>query len=264
MAIELKDVSFSYPNGYLANEHLNLTINQGEKVGIIGQNGAGKTTAVKLMNRLNKPTEGDVIIDGINTKDKTTAQIAKYVGYVFQNPDDQIFNQTVKDEVRYMLKKSRMDPKLIKEKSDRALELTGLIDSKRKNPFDLPLPTRKFLTIAAVIATDPKYIILDEPTAGLDIRGIEVLEKLMDTLTAEGMGVITITHDMEFVARNFDRIVVMAHKNIIMDSTAQEVFARNDIIEDARIKKPEIALIAEVLGIREEILFVDELVDLLP
>lgn len=261
MAIELKDVSFSYPNGFLANENLNLVIEQGEKVGIVGQNGAGKTTAVKLMNRLNKPTKGDVIVDGINTKDKTTAQIAKYVGYVFQNPDDQIFNQTVVEEVRYMLKKIKMDPVLIKEKSNRALELTGLLAYKKKNPFDLPLPMRKFLTIAAVIATDPKYIILDEPTAGLDIQGVALLEKMMDILSEQGIAVITITHDMEFVARNFKRIVVMAHKNIIMDSVPEEVFSRDDIIADARIKKPEIALIAEALGFEEEILFVDDLVE---
>ena len=91
MSIELKNVCFTYPNGFLANENLNLVINQGEKVGIIGQNGAGKTTAVKLMNRLNKPTKGDIFVEGINTKDKTTAQIARYDGYVFQNPDLQIF-----------------------------------------------------------------------------------------------------------------------------------------------------------------------------
>lgn len=216
------------------------------------------------MNRLNKPTKGDIFVEGINTKDKTTAQIARYVGYVFQNPDDQIFNQTVEDEVRYMLKKVKLDPEEIKKRSDRALELTGLSEYKKKNPFDLPLPIRKFLTIAAVIATNPKYIILDEPTAGLDIRGIKLLENLMNVLTSEGVGVITITHDMEFVARNFERIVVMAHKNIIMDSNPQEVFMRNDIIEDARIKKPEIALIAEAAGVQDEILFVEDLVRLLP
>lgn len=99
MSIEFKHVSFQYPNGFLANEDLNVTIKEGETVGIIGQNGAGKTTAVKLMNRLNKPTKGDVIVDGVNTKERTTAQIAKTVGYVFQNPDDQIFNQTVIKEV---------------------------------------------------------------------------------------------------------------------------------------------------------------------
>ena len=95
MAIEFKNVSFSYPNGYVANENLNLMIQEGERVAIVGQNGAGKTTAVKLLNGLHKPSEGDVFVDGVDTKTKTTAQIAKCVGYVFQNPDDQIFKYNV-------------------------------------------------------------------------------------------------------------------------------------------------------------------------
>lgn len=101
--IVLNHVSFQYPNGFLANEDINLVINQEEQVAIVGQNGAGKTTVVKLMNGLNKPTVGDVTINGMNTKEYTTAQIARYVGYVFQNPDDQIFNQSVYDEMIWNL-----------------------------------------------------------------------------------------------------------------------------------------------------------------
>lgn len=140
MSIEFKHVSFQYPNGFLANEDLSVVIKEGETVGIIGQNGAGKTTAVKLMNRLNKPTKGDVIVDGVNTKERTTAQIAKTVGYVFQNPDDQIFNQTVIKEVEYMLKKMKLPEEEIINRTEYALKLTGLLDAKEKNPFDLPLP----------------------------------------------------------------------------------------------------------------------------
>lgn len=262
MAIEFKNVYFEYPNGYMANENLNLTIEQGERVGIIGQNGAGKTTAVKLMNRLNKPTRGEVLVEGINTKEKTTAQIAKYVGYVFQNPDDQIFNQTVTEEVCYMLRKLKLSEEEIKRRSDKALKLAGLEEYKKKNPFDLPLPMRKFLTIAAVIATNPAYIILDEPTAGLDIRGIGLLENMIRILEKEKTSVITITHDMEFVARNFNRIVVMAHKNIIMDAAPKEVFSNDEVIKEARIKKPEITLIAEAAGIKSGVLYVEDLVEL--
>lgn len=264
MSIEFKHVSFQYPNGFLANEDLNVTIKEGETVGIIGQNGAGKTTAVKLMNRLNKPIKGDVIVDGVNTKERTTAQIAKTVGYVFQNPDDQIFNQTVIKEVEYMLKKMKLPEEEIISRTEYALKLTGLLDSKEKNPFDLPLPTRKFLTIAAVIATEPKYIILDEPTAGLDVHGVIILENLIRELAGKGISVITITHDMEFVVRNFKRIIVMAHKNIIKDGTPEEIFSRDDIVDEAKIKKPEISNISSALGIGKCILDCDELISLLP
>ena len=126
MAIELKDASFAYPDGFLANENLDLVIESGERVAIIGQNGAGKTTCVKMMNGLNRPTGGDVIVDGENTKDFTAAHIAKTVGYVFQNPDDQIFNQTVAAEIGYMPKYFKMSEAETKERIGRAVELTQI------------------------------------------------------------------------------------------------------------------------------------------
>jgi energy-coupling factor transport system ATP-binding protein len=262
MAIELKHVTFTYPNGYTANVDLNLVVEAGEKVAIVGQNGAGKTTAVKLMNGLNKPAEGDVLVDGVNTKDRTCAQISRSVGYVFQNPDDQIFNSTVRDEIEFMPRRIKLDEAEIKRRVDRAVELTGIEKYLKMNPFDIPYPIRKFVAIAAIIATEPKYLILDEPTAGQDKWGTETLERLIDTLSAEGMCIITITHDMEFAAKNFPRIVAMAHKNIIADGTAKDIFWNEEIVNDARIKKPQIALVAEQLGY-EGVLFAEELAELI-
>ncbi len=265
MAIELKDVSFAYPGCKdCANENLNLVINEGERVAIVGQNGAGKTTAVKLMNGLNKPAKGDVLVDGINTKSKTTAQIAKYVGYVFQNPDDQIFNQTVISEIEYMPRYCKLDEKEIKRRVDRAVEMAGISRYLKKNPFDIPYPIRKFVAIAAVLATEPKYLILDEPTAGQDKWGIQILESMIDTLGKENVGVITITHDMEFVADNFKRVVAMAHKNIIADGTAQDIFWNEAVVQESRIKKPQIGELAKAVGIPGKILFCDELVKEIP
>jgi len=141
MAIELKNVTFTYPNGYTANVGLNLTVEKGEKVAIVGQNGAGKTTAVKLMNGLNKPTEGDVLVDGVNTKDRTCAQISRSVGYVFQNPDDQIFNSTVRDEIEYMPRRAKLDEKEIERRFNRAVELTGIEEYVKMNPLTSPTPS---------------------------------------------------------------------------------------------------------------------------
>ncbi len=115
MAIELRDVTFAYPNGYVANENLNLTIPDGELLAIVGQNGAGKTTAVKLMNGLNKPTKGDVLVDGVNTREKSCAYISKTVGYVFQNPDDQIFNSTALAEIEYMPRYMKLSEEEVKK-----------------------------------------------------------------------------------------------------------------------------------------------------
>jgi energy-coupling factor transport system ATP-binding protein len=260
MAIEIKNASYAYPNGYVAVENINITINSGERVAIVGQNGAGKTTAVKMMNGLNQPSKGDVIIDGINTKDKTTAFIAKTVGYVFQNPDDQIFNQSVKAEIEYMPRYFKLPEKDIEERVNYAIELSGIKDFVKINPYDLPYPIRKFVAIAAVIATKPKYIILDEPTAGQDKHGMEILSKMIGRLQEDGVTVITITHDMEFAVNNFNRIVAMAHKNILADGTPQEIFWNEEVVADARIKKPQIGELAKQLSLDGNILFCDELV----
>ena len=260
MAIEFKEVSFKYPNGYLANEKLNLTIHEGEKVAIVGQNSAGKTTAVKLMNGLHKPSEGTVLIDGVDTKTKTTAQIAKAVGYVFQNPDDQIFNPDVYSEVAYMLKKLKLPEKDLKGRVKWALELTDTKKYRKKNPLDIPYPIRKFVTIAAVLATDPKYIILDEPTAGQDTHGIKILEKIMDEMTERGTAVITITHDMGFVVNNFQRVIAMAHKNIIADGTPQDIFWNEKVLREARICRPQIGEISAGLQLEKQTLYMNEIV----
>ena len=263
MSIQLNHASFTYPGGFLANENLNLTIEAGERVAIIGQNGAGKTTAVKMMNGLNRPCEGEVLVDGVNTSSCTAATIARTVGYVFQNPDDQIFNQTVRAEIEYMPRRFKLGEEEIRRRTDRVVAMTGLEDYLKKNPYDLPYPIRKFVTIAAVLATEPKYVIFDEPTAGQDDWGIGTLERLMDTLAGEGIAVVTITHDMEFVARNFRRVVAMVHRNIIADGTAEEVFGNHAVLEDAKIRKPQICELAERLGLGSNILTCEQLVEAL-
>lgn len=261
MAIEINNASFKYPNGFLAIDNITLTIESGEKVAIVGQNGAGKTTAVKMINGLYKPSEGSVLIDGVNTKDKTTATIAKTVGYVFQDPDDQIFNSKVITEIEYMPRYFKLSEKEIRERVDYAVELTDIGEYLHHNPYEIPYPIRKFVTIAAVIVTRPNYLIFDEPTAGQDKHGTELLSNLIDRLQADGKTVITITHDMEFAVNNFDRIVVMAHKNIIADGTPKDVFWNESVVSDARIKKPVIGQLANQLNLDGNILYCSELIE---
>ena len=257
--IELVNASFRYKNGFLANENLSLSIKQGEAVAIVGQNGAGKTTAVKMLNGLHIPCQGDVLINGVNTKDKTTAQIASTVGYVFQNPDDQIFNRSVRDEIEYMPRYLKLSENEVAQRVEEAVSLTGIGHYLEHNPFDIPYSTRKFVTIAAVLATRPAYIILDEPTAGQDLSGLETLKHLIQHLCQKKIAVITITHDMEFVADNFNRVVAMAHKHIIMDGLMLDVFAKEDILTECRIKKPQIAQLASKLGCEPGIVFSSQL-----
>jgi energy-coupling factor transport system ATP-binding protein len=258
--IVLEDVTFKYPNGFAAVENVSIAIEAGESVAIIGQNGAGKTTTVKMMNNLYQPTEGRVLVGGVDTKTLTTAQVARKVGYVFQNPDDQIFLSEVRKEIAYGPKVTGMDQTEAKKWFDIAVELTGLKNSINENPYNLPLSIRKFVTIASVIAMNTDAIILDEPTAGQDLYGLETLGNMIDALKGMGKTIVTITHDMEFVVNKFDRVIVMAHKNKVADGSVRDIFWNREVLKDANLKQSCISGLAHRLGMEGNVMVVDEMV----
>lgn len=257
----LKDVSFSYPGGFLAVDNINMEIKAGENVAIVGQNGAGKTTTVKMMNGLLKPTAGDVLIGDMNTKNYTTAQVSKVVGYVFQNPDDQIFHSTVEGEVRYGPKTMKLSPEEEDRRVNDALKITGMDIYKDENPLNLPLSMRKFVTIAAVIAMGTEILIFDEPTAGQDIEGNKRLSEILKVLHEQGKTVITISHDMEFVASNFARVIVMAKKKVVRFGTPQEIFWDFKSLEHAMLKQPYVSRVCKELGIEGNIIDIEGAVE---
>lgn len=260
MAIKVENITFSYPDSSVtAVENVSMTIEKGERVAIIGQNGAGKSTTVKLMNNIYKPTRGRITVDGIDTKEQTTAQIASYVGYVFQNPNDQIFNDDVVREIEYVLRYWKLPKEEIRRRREEAIDVTGIRPYLETHPFDIPLPIRKFLTIAVVVAVSPDYVILDEPTAGQDLWGCAQLKTVMDYLQDKGKAVLTISHDMEYVAENFDRIIVMAHKNVIADGNKKDILYQPDVLKEAHVKPPLSAQIAQAMGIRGKVLNLKEL-----
>lgn len=249
--LELKNVSFQYPNGYIAIENINMKFKRGEKVAIIGQNGAGKTTAVKTMNGLLLPSQGEVLIDSESTKNYTTAQIASKVGYVFQNPDDQIFQDTIYKEISFGLIKKNREKDEIDIKVHEVAELCNLCDVLNTHPYNLSYSKRKFITIAAIIAMDPEVIILDEPTAGQDRECTELLGEIIDHLVGQKKIVITITHDMEFVVKNFPRVIVMAEKRKHRDSNPKDIFGDEELIKYSNLKPPYIYRLAKLLGYRD-------------
>lgn len=261
--LQLQDVSFSYPNGVEAVQGLSVALARGESLGIIGQNGAGKTTTAKLMNGLLKPSSGRVLVGGDDTRDWTAAQTARRIGYVFQNPDDQIFNATVFREVEYALKRTDLSESARRERVDQALELTGLTGEHDTNPYDLPPSVRKFVTIASAIANDTDVMILDEPTAGQDLVGLNRLMQLLRTLQKKGKSVITITHDMEFVSQNFTRTVVMANRQLLRDTATNQVFYDTDALQTAHVDQPAFVQVADHFGGPEIGLSMNKLVHLL-
>lgn len=260
-SVELANVSFSYPNGFQAVESVNMVINEGENVAIIGQNGAGKTTTVKLMNGLLRPSEGQVLVKEKDTKDMTTATISRTVGYVFQNPGDQLFNKTVYEEISYALKAHNIDEKEIDRRTKEAAELCHVKEYLDHNPYDLPFSLRKFVTIAIVVANNCDVVILDEPTAGQDLFEKEWLEEIINKLNSEGKTIITITHDMDFVIKNFNRVLVMANKRLIKDGSPNEIFWDDATLKEAALKKPTISQLASNLGLDGNIITIDEFIN---
>lgn len=258
--LSLNNVTYKYPNGYTAVEQVSMSFERGESVAIIGQNGAGKTTTVKLMNGLLKPSEGEVIVEGWNTKDYTTAQISKKVGYVFQNPDDQIFHNDVYSEIEFGPKNLGLPDEQVKENVRKSAELAGIVPFLQENPYNLPFSMRKFVTIASVIAMDSSVIILDEPTAGQDLAAMRRIANIIETLTGQGKTVITITHDMEFVVNHFERVIVMANKRKVADEHKREIFWDFDILQKSMLKQPHISRLGHALQLETKPLNMDELV----
>jgi energy-coupling factor transport system ATP-binding protein len=249
--VQLDDVSYVYPSGVRALDGVSLAVDAGESIAVVGQNGAGKTTAVRCMNALLRPTTGAVLLRGEPTARRTTAQVARTVGYVFQNPDDQIFNATVAREIGYGPRRLGLGAAETQARVADAAALTGLADVLEENPHDLPLATRKFVTLASVVALDCAVMVLDEPTAGQDLAGLERLADVLARLQERGKAVVTITHDMEFVAATVERVVVMAGGRVVRDASTAAVFHDGATMAAAHLAPPAVADLAARLGMAD-------------
>lgn len=246
--IILKNVNYIYPGGTLAADDISIHIKSGENAAVIGKNGAGKTTLAKMLNGMLKPQVGDVLIGDMNTRDYTTAQISKLAGYVFQNPDEQIFYAAVEKEVAFGPKRLKLKKEEIKRRTEEALKLTSLEEYREENPYNLSLSQRKFVTIAAVLAMEPDIYIFDEPTAGQDMAGNQKLAEILRHRHRKGKTVISITHDMEFAAENCEKIVVMANNKIIRTGSPKEIFWDMEVMKEANLKQPSVSRICRQLG----------------
>ena len=241
--IEVEDVYFRYPNGVEALKGVSLTIKNGEFVAIMGQNGAGKTTLVKHFNGLLKPTKGRVLVDDVETRKVSVATLARKVGFVFQNPDHQLFCETVEEEIAFALKNFGFKETIIKRRVQWALNLLGLTQYKKTSPFMLSGGERKRVALASVLAWNPKILILDEPTIGQDYQQKERLRQFILQLKTQRKTVIIVTHDVEFVAECNPRVVLMREGKIVADGEAKEILTNEEILTQASIVPPQIAQI---------------------
>ena len=258
--IEVKNLKFLYRRGEEILKGIDLTFDS-ESTAIIGQNGAGKTTFVKLLKGLLKPTEGDIFIKGKNTTEVTVAKLAKEIGMVFQNPNDQIFKSKVIDEVMFGPLNIGQGMEEAKGNSLKALELMELSDKVDENPYDLSLSERKLITIASILAMDTDIVIFDEPTISQDYFGKIKIKNIVKELAARGKLVITITHDMDFVAEISERVIVLNKGEVILDGSTDEVFSRDDILKSAYLEQPNITQLCKKLGYDRTFLTLEEFVD---
>lgn len=257
--IIVKDLYFSYTEGEHVLRGINLDFNN-SSTAIIGQNGAGKTTFVKLIKGLLQPDSGDIIINGKNTKDVTVAQLAKEIGLVFQNPNDQIFKSKVIDEVMFGPLNIGQDEREARENALKALDILEIEDKKDFNPYDLTLSDRKLVSIASILAMDTGIIILDEPTIAQDFAGKEKIKRLIKDLRARNKLVLTIIHDMDFVAETFERTIVFNNGQVLLEGDTRGVYTKHEKLRTAYLEPPHVTKLCHKLGYKETFLTVEEFI----
>lgn len=243
---QVKDLRFSYVKGREVLHGLNLALDH-RPTAIIGQNGAGKTTLVRVLKGLLKPDSGEIRYQDENLETKTVAELASRVGYVFQNPDDQIFKYKVLEEVMFGPLNIGMSPQEAEASAHEALRMVGLDEKAGENPYDLELSDRKMVAIASVLAMNTDVIILDEPTIAQSWNGREKIREIMQAKATEGKLVIAILHDMDFVANSFARVIAMAHGEILADGAPAEVFRNHPVLEKAALAAPPLYELLEEL-----------------
>lgn len=273
-----RNITFSYINDFDENEsakkttvfrNLNFSVERGEFVAVLGHNGSGKSTLVKCFNGINIPEEGDVIVNGYNTKDEEhLLDIRQSVGMVFQNPDNQIVATIVEEDVAFALENMGVEPNEIRRRVDDALKTVGMYEYREHAPHKLSGGQKQRVAIAGILAMRPSCILLDEPTAMLDPNGRKEVLKTIKMLNKEfGVTIVLITHYMDEAAQA-ERVVVMDSGEIVMNDTPKKVFSRVEELKNIGLDVPQVTelthmLIDEGISIDSEIITEDECVQAL-
>jgi energy-coupling factor transporter ATP-binding protein EcfA2 len=238
---------YRYPDGREALSGVSVAVQDGEFVAVVGQNGSGKTTLAKHFNGLLRATEGTVEVAGQVISNQLTVDLARTVGYCYQNPDHQIFAATVREEIRFGPARLGLAEDEIDRRTEQILEMVGLRGSRDAYPFSLGRGERQKLAVGSVLAIEPQVLIVDEPTTGLDWRGSEAMMSLVDGLNNRGTTVLAITHDMNLVAEHAARVLVMAEGRLVADGTPAEIFSSPEVLAKAHLRPPQAFRISSAL-----------------
>ena len=245
LAVAVEQAHYVYPNGnVVALGGVDLKVEKGEIIGIIGQNGSGKTTLTKLFNGLLKPTSGKVTINGIDTATRSVQQMAQHIGYVFQNPNHQLFARTVEEELRFGPRNIGVSEADIDERIAEAVEFFGLRSVIGDHPYRVSFPIRKLVGIASIVTMRPSIIIFDEPSTGQDHHTTKIINNLMADLRRQGTTVVCVSHDMPLLADVVERVVVMKDTRIIADASPREVFSDAALMARTNLMAPQATEIA--------------------
>jgi energy-coupling factor transport system ATP-binding protein len=247
-SILVDNLDFIYqPLNVHAVKGVSFEIKKGEFVALIGQNGSGKTTILKNLLGLLRPTSGKVLVAGMDTNVTAVAEMAQKVGFVLQNPDQQLFAQTVAEEVSYGPRNLGISPELIEERIEKALKVVGLEGRRDDFPPAMPKGDRAKVVIASALALDPEIIILDEPTTGQDYRGCHQIMQIAKAMHEQGRTVVFVTHHMALVAEYARRVIVLSGGKVILDDVTEAVFSQPEVVRKAYIIPPQITELGQAL-----------------
>ncbi|HHY27863.1 MAG TPA: ATP-binding cassette domain-containing protein [Desulfitobacterium dehalogenans] len=252
--IQLKDLHYHYPDGTHALKGINITIPKGQVTALLGGNGAGKSTLFQHLNGILKPSSGEVFFDGqpVDYSRKGLLNLRQAVGMVFQDPDNQLFSASVYQDVSYGVLNLQLPKDEAQRRVERALERTGIFHLRNKPTHALSFGQKKRAAIAGVLAMEPQVLVLDEPTAGLDPKGIsEIMQLLLETQKGMDLTILIATHDIDIVPLYCDRVFVMDEGEVVLEGTCGEVFAKREKLRAVNLRLPRIGHLMEILKFKD-------------
>lgn len=243
MMLEARNITFSYDDGTEALNNVNLKVDKGDIVALLGKNGAGKSTLFLHFNGILRPDNGEIIIDGEKLKydKKSLIKFRQKVGLVFQNPDDQIFAPSVEEDVAFGPLNLKLPMEEVQKRVHEALERVGMVGFEKKAPHHLSGGQKKRVAIAGILAMKPEIMVFDEPTAGLDPKGASKIINLLKELNEQGITIIISTHDVDLVPQYANKVYVLHEGEIIGEGTAKDIFSNKELINKANLELPIIA-----------------------
>lgn len=247
--ISIRNLTYRYDKkAPLVLDHINLEIGKGEFVALVGQNGSGKTTLLKQLNGLLKPSSGSVTINGLDTAAVRTSELARHIGFLFQNPDHQIFCNTVREEIRFGLVNIGCQPELVDERIRNIAGLLGLDRILARNPFTLSRGERQRVALASVLALETDILVLDEPTTGQDYKECMEIMEIVKSLNQQGKTIIMVSHDMEVVGDYCKRTIILHQGRVLEDDDTGIVLRKCESLCLSGLEPPQIIQLALRFG----------------